>query len=305
MWGISYWVFPVISGLCWLGMLLGLLIHWNVDGRPHYPSMDVNQSIAYISDVGAESLKPLFIAGACVTTVFLDLSFLSERWLRHSGRLARNTTVTEKVLSGLSMVFAFIGTLGLILLSIFDTLRHPRLHDVFLLLFIAGYVISAVFICWEYQRLGIHFRQHKILRLSFWIKLIFILVEVVLAIAFGATNFKGKYNAAAVLEWAVAFIFTFYVFSFFIDLLPAVHTGKHSRSRFGHGAPETEMQAEANDGTSNANTAYHEGRNTLDSERTLTEPNGGSGRVVNGVRYDNTMGDASLPRAKPVVGHNF
>jgi hypothetical protein len=52
-------------------------------------------------------------------------------------------------------VFALIGTAGLILLSIFDTLRHPKLHDVFLLLFIAGYVISAVFICTEYQRLGI------------------------------------------------------------------------------------------------------------------------------------------------------
>jgi hypothetical protein len=135
-------------------MLLGLLIHWNVDGRPHYPSMDPNQTIAYISDVGAESLKPLFIAGSCVTTIFLDISFLSERWLRHRGRLAANISMTEKVLSGLSMLFALVGTAGLILLSIFDTLRHPTLHDIFLLLFVVGYVVSAIFICWEYQRLG-------------------------------------------------------------------------------------------------------------------------------------------------------
>lgn len=145
----------MISGLCWLGMLMGLLIHWNVDGRPWYPSMDPGQSIAYISDVGAQSLKPLFIAGSCVTTIFLDLSFISDRWLRHRGRLAKNLTMTEKVLSVLSMVFATIGTVGLILLSIFDTLRHPTLHNIFLVLFIAGYVISAIFICWEYQRLGI------------------------------------------------------------------------------------------------------------------------------------------------------
>ena len=155
MWGVSYWVFPVISGFCWLGMLLGLLIHWTSTGKPRYASMDPTQSIAYISDVGAQSLKPLFIAGSCVTTIFLDLSFLSERWLRHRGRLAKNQTLTEKVLSWLSMFFALIGTCGLILLSIFDTLRHPTLHDIFLLLFIAGYVISAVFLCWEYQRLGI------------------------------------------------------------------------------------------------------------------------------------------------------
>jgi len=281
MWGVSYWVFPLISGLCWLGTLLGLLIHWNVDGRPHYPSMDAGQTIAYISDVGAEDLKPLFIAGACVTTIFLDLSFLSERWLRHRGRLAANTTTIEKVLSGLSLGFGIIGTAGLILLSIFDTLRHPTLHDIFLLLFIAGYVISAIFVCWEYQRLGIHFRQHRILRASFWIKLVFILVEVVLAVAFGVCNFRHAYNAAAVLEWAIAFIFTFYVFSFFIDLLPAVHT-KHSRGKFGLGGGETQMQMEENDQYAQQHAGT--GRNTAESQRTL---GANDMRTVNGTKYEN------------------
>lgn len=87
--------------------------------------------------------------------VFLDLSFISEQWLRHIGRLAQNKTRTETVLTALSFVFAAIGTAGIILLTIFDTFRYPRLHDVFLLLFIGGYLISAIFICWEYQRLGI------------------------------------------------------------------------------------------------------------------------------------------------------
>ena len=45
-----------------------------------------------------------------------------------------------------------------------------------------GYVVSAIFICAEYQRLGIHFRQFRILRISFWIKLVFVLLEVALAI---------------------------------------------------------------------------------------------------------------------------
>lgn len=241
MWGVSYWVFPVISGLTWLGMLLGLLIHWTSTGKPHYAPMAANQRIAYISDVGAQSLKPLFIAGSCVTTIFLDLAFLSDVFLRHRGRLA-NLTGYGRIVSALSLVFAAVGTAGLILLSIFDTLRYHTLHDVFLLMFIAGYVISAVFICWEYQRLGTHFRQHRILRISFWIKLVFILLAVVLAIAFGCCNFKKLYNAAAVLEWAIAFIFTFYVFSFFMDLMPAVRT-KHAAK-----GGETEMETEANDG---------------------------------------------------------
>lgn len=218
-------IFPIISGVVWLGTLLGLLIYWCTnENRRHYSSMDENQTIAYISDVGASTLKPLFIAGCAVTTVFLDLSFGADRWLRHKGRLVPNATMTEKVLSGLTILFAIIGTCGLILLSIFDTARHSKLHNIFLLLFIAGYVISAIFICWEYQRLGMRYKEHRVLRISFWIKLVFVIVEIVLAIAFASCSFTKHYNPAAVLEWTIAFIFSFYVFSFWIDLYPAIRT---------------------------------------------------------------------------------
>jgi hypothetical protein len=117
--------------------------------------MQGDQTIAYISDVGASELKPLFVAGCIITTIFLDLSFGSDRWLRHKGRLVPNTSRGEKILSALTIVFAMIGTVGLTFLSGFDTAHYPKLHDIFLLLFIGGYLISAIFICWEYQRLGI------------------------------------------------------------------------------------------------------------------------------------------------------
>jgi hypothetical protein len=156
-------VIPILAGTVWLAMLLALLLYWVVDTHEtHYGSMDATQRIAYISDVGAAELKPLFIAGCVITTVLLDLSFGLDRWLRHKGRLAPNTTTAEKVLSGLTIAFAVVGTVGLILLSIFDTARYPRLHDIFLLLFIAGYVLSAIFICWEYQRLGMRAPFHFI-----------------------------------------------------------------------------------------------------------------------------------------------
>ena len=239
-----------------------MLVVWNVQTpkRPHYPSMAPDQTIAYISDIGAQGLKPLFITGSVITTIFLDLSLLCERWLRHSGRLAKNTTIIEKVVSWLSLVAAAAGTVGLIGLSVRDTLRYPSEHNKFLAAFIIGYVVSAIFVCWEYQRLGIRkcpfpfpitkieenkansktdFREHRVLRSSFWIKLFFIIVEIALAIAFGVTK-KKSYNTAAILEWAVAFIFTFYVFSFFIDLIPAVK-GK------GYASRQTAMQEEAND----------------------------------------------------------
>ena len=112
-----------------------MLATWIVQGSPHYPSMSPTQHIAYISDVGAQGLKPLFIAGSAVTVVVFDLAFISERWLRHKGRLAHNTTKVEKACSIISVIFAVIGAAGLILLSIFDTLRYPHVHDAMLVVF--------------------------------------------------------------------------------------------------------------------------------------------------------------------------
>jgi len=222
---ISYWIFPVVSGLVWLGMLLGMLLWWIVnDHSRHLPTMSDNATIAFISNIGAEELWPLFIAGCVLTAIFLDLAFISERWLRHNGRLVPNSTLTEKVLSILSLIAAAVGTVGLVCLSIFRTGRHSKLHWLFLGLFIAGYLFSAIFLCWEYQRLGMKYREYSKLRLSFWLKLVFIFLELGMLIAFGVCSRTQHKDAAAILEWIISFIFTFYVFSFVIDLYPAVHT---------------------------------------------------------------------------------
>ncbi|RHZ68840.1 hypothetical protein CDV55_105007 [Aspergillus turcosus] len=214
----------------WLAMLLAMLGNWAVRGTPIYPSMEAGQTIAYISDIGAEGLKPLFITGSVITVVFLDLSFVSERWLRHSGQLVPNRGWLDKFCAVASIFFAVAGALGLILLSCYDTLRHPNLHDGFLVMFIVGYLVSAVLICVEYLWLGIFYRsQHRILFASFLIKLAFVIIEVALAIAFGICTRRnsGKKNVAAVLEWVIAFVFTGYILSFVVDLLPSVRTRRH------------------------------------------------------------------------------
>ncbi|EED15313.1 FK506 suppressor Sfk1, putative [Talaromyces stipitatus ATCC 10500] len=230
MWIISFWVFPVISACMWLAMLVAMISTWAAKGKPHYSNMPATRTIPYISDIGATGIQPLFIAGSAVTVVFLDLSFLSERWLRHTGKLVRNKGRFDKACSILSILFSIAGAAGLILLSIFDDVHHRSLHDAFLGLFIGAYLISAVFICMEYLRLGVTYRrQHRILFISFWIKFIFIVVELALAIAFGVLNQhdRGARNAAAVIEWVIALVFTFYVLSFIIDLLPSVRTRHH------------------------------------------------------------------------------
>lgn len=51
----------------------------------------------------------------------------------------------ERVLSSLAILGSFIGGCGLILLSIFDTKRYTNPHRLFLLIFIVGVGLSAIF----------------------------------------------------------------------------------------------------------------------------------------------------------------
>ncbi|MAD81685.1 MAG: hypothetical protein CL912_01875 [Deltaproteobacteria bacterium] len=147
-------ILPLVAGVFWSGMLATFMIYWQTTGQPHYSSMDSAQNIPYISDIGAFRLKPLFITGAAVTTICVDLSLISERWLRHRGQLARNFTHTEKGLSIASIVCGVIGGLGLLFLSIFDTADYGTVHNIGLFVFMAGYIASATCSCWEYQSLG-------------------------------------------------------------------------------------------------------------------------------------------------------
>ncbi|KAF7890191.1 hypothetical protein EAF00_008506 [Botryotinia globosa] len=231
MFGISYWMIPVFSGMVWLAMLLAMLLTWAVaDGSPIITPMDNGQTIAYISDIGAHELQPLFIAMGTVTMITFNMVFIAERWLRHNGRLHGNTSIFQKVLSALAIVFSVAGGIGLICLTCLNDVDHHTAHDICLAIFIGGYILSAIFICWEYQRLGIHYREHSVLRISFWVKLAFIFVELGLAIGFGVCNRKSWWNTAAILEWIIALIYTFYVWSFAIDFIPAIRT-KHYQSK--------------------------------------------------------------------------
>ena len=79
--------------------------------------------------------------------------------------------------------------------------------------------------------MGIFYRsQHRILLVSFFVKLSFVIIEIGLAIAFGVCKTSSKKslkNPDAIIEWVIAFVFTGYVLSFAIDLLPSVRTRKH------------------------------------------------------------------------------
>ncbi|KAJ5951646.1 Frag1/DRAM/Sfk1 [Penicillium vulpinum] len=247
MWILSFWLFPVISGCMWIATLVAMLSRWAVDGKPRYITMDAELTIPYISHIGAEGLKPLFITGSVITVVFMDLGLLAERWLRHAGQLAPNKGKFDKTCAVGSIIFSIAGAIGLILLSIFDTKNHHNLHNGFLGMFIACYVVCALLVCLEYIQIGRFYHpQARILIVSFAIKALFVVCELGVAIAFGVCMNNGKkQNAAAVCEWVAALIFAFFVFSFVIDLLPSVRTKKRVPQGEKYTRPDVEARPTA------------------------------------------------------------
>ncbi|TFK40138.1 Frag1/DRAM/Sfk1, partial [Crucibulum laeve] len=223
------WI-PLLGSFIWFGMLLAMLLTWVCTGRPKYVSQE--GSIAYISDVGADFLKPLFVAGCSVTAISFFLSLLVERYLRHSGRLMPNMRMRERVFGTLAVLGSFIGGCGLILLSVFDTKRFPSLHRAFLLVFMLGVALSAIFTITEYRWISKDFLDVKRLKIAYIAKAIIATLLILLAFAFGVTLYKAI-NVGAILEWTISFGFTFYLLTFFYDLRQSkgIQRGELSRER--------------------------------------------------------------------------
>jgi hypothetical protein len=152
------WV-PAFTAFIWLSTLLSMLIAWLATGKPHFVR---EGSIPYISDIGADILNPLFVAGCSITGVGFFLCLVIERWLRHwkvsramslsrvtgmilSYRLVPAMRKRERVFAALATPGSFIGGVGLVCLAAFDTKRYTSLHRTFLLVFILGVGISAIF----------------------------------------------------------------------------------------------------------------------------------------------------------------
>jgi len=211
----AYVWLPPLGAFLWCATLLAMIITWAATGKPIYPSED--GKIPYISDIGTSYLKPLFIVGCCFTAICFFLSLSVERWLRHSGRLLPHMRRRERIFGGLAILGSFIGGCALILLSVFDTERHPSLHRLFLLIFIIGVGLSAVFTVAEYRWISKDVPYFRRIRLVYIVKGSIALVLVLLAIAFAVALYKNT-DVGAILEWIIAFGFTFYLATFYWDL---------------------------------------------------------------------------------------
>jgi len=230
-----YVFFPLLSAATWLGGIIALLVLWVRAGKPRYQPDEA--TVVFISDVGADHHK-LFM-GICITTAgFYVMALFAERWLRHIDRLPTDLRKREKVFDWLAIFFGCIGALGLIFLSIFDAFDYSTVHWSMTVVFVLGVAISAIFQSSEIWSLHKDHPDRRSLKRNAIIKLVVVTIAIAVAISFAVTYSRCYGNAtptnghtaqycnrltsaAAILEWAVSFILTFYFLTLAADLWPA------------------------------------------------------------------------------------
>lgn len=92
---------------------------------PEYSNVKLTDQ-RFISDIGAQELKPLFMIGCITTVLLLNLSFY---------QFIQNKGYVNKLCTHASFFFTVLGSTGLILLSVFDNIDHHITHDVFVTIF--------------------------------------------------------------------------------------------------------------------------------------------------------------------------
>jgi len=229
--------------------------------------------VVFISDVGAVH-KKVFIGISCTTAGLYIMSLFAERWLRHIDRIPTDLRKREKVFDWMAIVFAIIGSLGLIFCSIFDAFNYSTVHWSMALIFVVFVALSGIFQSAEIWSLHKDHPDRKSLFRNSVYKLVIVLLAVLGAIAFGITYGLCRGNpfatsrysaqqcnsissACAALEWTIAFILVFYFATLIADLWPA---GKSSPRYMRRLARWQEQHGEGDDFTGRAAFQEHPDR---------------------------------------------
>lgn len=214
---------PLSAGTAWSITLFALLICWLAEGRPRYPSQG-NPYVAYISDIGAFRLKPLFIVGAISTSLTLVGTIIAVHLAFHQNRNHQEELFTEhgwgytKVFSILACIFALASCPCQICLPIFDNHRKSQIHHVLLSLALAGTALTALCTMVTFwgemwprkEETPREIRRRRYIIFSNTL----LIIEVVLGICFTALLWTGYYRVAGILEWVMSFLFTGYIWAF-------------------------------------------------------------------------------------------
>ena len=211
---------PLVSGAVWVTTLLALLIYWLSEGRPRYPGQ-ANPYVAFISDIGAFRLQPLFISGGVIASLTLTGTILSVHVARRERRLATQRPGDEqpryeKWVSVLACLFDGAACPCRICITFFDNHGHSSLHRTFLFLGLAGTALSCIctaFVLWSEMWKG-PAKGNELLRRSCVFSNSLLIIELLLGSTFTGLLWTGQFKGAGFVEWVMAFVFTFYFWAF-------------------------------------------------------------------------------------------
>lgn len=194
-----------------------LLIIWLAEGRPRYPSQS-NPYVAYISDIGAFRLQPVFIVGVIRTSLTLFGTILTVHLVFHQTFSQQLQAFTEhqlqrstKVFSVLACILALASCACQICVPIINKRQHPQTHQLFLSLALASTALTALCTTiafwgemWPRNNPNPHHEKgahNETLRRRCIITSNFIFsVEIVLGACFIAFLWTDHYRVAGILE---------------------------------------------------------------------------------------------------------
>lgn len=240
-----YFLLPIVTFGVWLTAIIGLLVLWATrDNFSTYTPQ--NASIVFISDSGAQH-RTFFIIFCALTAFFYISTTLVERHLRHQRRIPGAIKRRQTWYDIVSVVCAVIGSLALVFLSVFDARNYSRVHWSMTLVFIVFVALSVLFQVLQVFSLSQSYRHDER-----WLRYIAAVKGLILALAIaGAIAFAALYgtcrgdanpgdarcdrviSAAAVCEWAIAFLLAIFFLTYIVDLWPAHKRAQHGLSQDG------------------------------------------------------------------------
>ncbi|KAF1979617.1 hypothetical protein BU23DRAFT_496338 [Bimuria novae-zelandiae CBS 107.79] len=209
------WIFPVIAGTSWFVTLAAMLLTWVARGCPRYPGQR-NPYIAFISDIAAFQLKPLFLIGGVTTAAGFAATMVAVHVSRYDPRLygLEGDALWKKTASIMAMCSGIVAGLGLILLAILDTFRFHEEHAVLLLVCFLGLVSSMVLttvVYWDQARTPSPFRRLRVYCIA---SAIIVFLDAGLGVSFYTLMQLYFWRVSGILEWVMAFTGAFYLWVF-------------------------------------------------------------------------------------------
>ncbi|KAI8634258.1 Frag1/DRAM/Sfk1 family-domain-containing protein [Xylariaceae sp. FL1651] len=139
------WLFPLLAGTSFFITLTILLIRWLSLGQPQYPGQ-VNPDVPFVSDVAAQTFKPVFIVGSAVTGVCFFGTVFAVHHVRYSPKFYGLTDDARwrQGASFVALISGLAAAVSLVFLSIFDTNNAHKRHRYLLMGTFGALFVSAL-----------------------------------------------------------------------------------------------------------------------------------------------------------------